>query len=256
MVHAKPVIQETLSSKTLFFSQLDVQSSMDILQPDVLQFEYTRIMMGFLLHVPQPRSILMVGLGGGSLAKFCHRYLPNTHMTVLEINPHVIAVRDAFAIPPDDQRFRVLLADGAEFVRSTAQTYDVMLADGFDMHGLPEALSTPAYYDACYRLLKPDGLLVANLHGCNTQFDVVLGRIRSSFHGSLLTVNDPEATNRIAFAAKGHPQALQSLAGVRRPEGFDSMAWRALLPSMARVFLASRELGRATTEYPHHVSAH
>lgn len=78
-------------------------------------------------------------------------------------------------------------------------------------------------------------MFVANLHGCNLLFDVVLDRIQTSFQGSLLTVKDPDASNRIAFAVKGDSHALQSLASVRRPDGFDELAWRALLPSLARV---------------------
>jgi spermidine synthase len=245
--HVKPVVYETLTSKSMFFSLQDVQSRMHILQPYALQFEYTRIMMGFLLHNPRPLSIAMVGLGGGSLAKFCYRYLAQTDITVIEINPHVIALRDAFAIPPDDHRFTVVQADAAEFVETTEGKFDILLADGFDIVGLPDVLCTTQYYDNCYRLLNPGGMLAANLHGFNLQFDVVLDRIRSSFHGSLLTVKDPDATNRVAFAVKGDPHALESLAGVRRPDGFDELAWRELLPSMARVFLASRELGRSST---------
>ena len=116
--HVKPVVYESLSSKSLFFSTQDVQSKMDLLQPDALQFEYTRIMMGFLLHQPQPRRIAMLGLGGGSLAKFCYRYLPDADITVVEINPHVIARRSDFLVPADDQRFRVVQVDAADFVRT------------------------------------------------------------------------------------------------------------------------------------------
>ena len=105
--YPKPVVYESLTSKSLFFSAQDVQSRMHILRPDELQFEYTKIMMGFLLHNPKPLSIAMIGLGGGSLAKFCYRHLPRTDIVVVEINPHVLALRDAFAIPPDDHRFSV-----------------------------------------------------------------------------------------------------------------------------------------------------
>jgi len=242
--HPKPVVYESLTSKSLFFSTQDVQSEMHILRPDELQFEYTRIMMGFLLHNPQPRSIAMIGLGGGSLAKFCYRHLPHTEIVVVEINPHVLALRDAFAIPADDHRFSVQLGDGADFVKEQQQKFDVLLADGFDVGGLPEALCSLQYYDDCYKLLNPGGILVANLHGCNLLFDVVLDRIRTSFQGALLTVKDPDATNRLAFAVKAETHALHSLASVRRPDGFDALAWRALLPSLARVFLASRESAR------------
>lgn len=240
----KAVVYEALTTKSLFFSLQDVQSHMHILRPDELQLEYTRIMMGFLLHQPQPVRIAMIGLGGGSLAKFCYRYLPDAVIEVAEINPHVLALRDSFAIPADDHRFCVHLADGAEFVKTTQQEFDVLLADGFDVGGLPEALSTQQHYDDCHRLLQPRGMLVANLHGPNTEVDAVLARLRCSFQGPVLTVQDPEATNRIAFAVKGDPQALLSMAGVRRPAGFDERAWRDLMPSLARVFLASRELAR------------
>jgi spermidine synthase len=245
-VHIKPVIYETLSSKSLFFSMHDIQSRMDILRPDDLQFEYTRIMMGFLLHNPSPRSIAMIGLGGGSLAKFCYRCLPHTDITVIEINPHVIALRNSFAVPPDDHRFTVRLADAASFLRETEEKFDILLADGFDIDGLPPALSSAQFYSDCYAALNPGGMFVANLHGCKPLFEVIVDRIEAAFESRLLLVNDPGATNQLAFAVNGDPSALFSLSGVRCPPGFDELAWRELIPSVARVFLASRDLGRRT----------
>ena len=246
-MHVKPVIYETLSSKSLFFSTHDIQSRMDIMRPDELQFEYTRIMMGFLLHNPHPRSIAMIGLGGGSLAKFCYRCLPQTDITVIEINPHVIAHRSDFAVPPDDHRFTVRLADAAAFLRETDEKFDVLLADGFDIDGLPPALSSPQFYDDCSNALNPGGIFVANLHGCKPLYEVIVDRIRCGFDGNLLMVNDPGATNRLAFAVKSDAKALITLAGVRCPQGFDEVAWRELVPSMARVFLASRALARSAS---------
>lgn len=245
--HVKPFIYETLTSKAMFFSAHDVQSRMHLLRPDELQFEYTRIMMGFLLHNPEPRRIAMIGLGGGSLAKYCHRYLPQSDITVIEINPHVIAQRENFAVPCDDPRFRVVLADAAEFVRVSDQRFDVVLADGFDIDGLPEALSSPQFYEDCYNILNPSGMFVANLHGCNQLFEVYADRIQTGFRGSLLLVNDPGATNRLAFSVKDDEHALHKLAGIRRPPAFDEQAWKDIVPSLARVFLASRQLARSTT---------
>lgn len=244
-VHVKPVVYETLSSKSLFFSMHDIQSRMDILQPDALQFEYTRIMMGFLLHNRHPRTLAMIGLGGGSLAKFCYRCLPQTDITVLEINPHVIALRETFSVPPDDHRFRVHLADAADFLRETHEKFDILLADGFDIDGLPPALSSLQFYSDCSNALHPGGMLVANLHGCKPLYEVIVDRIRCGFDGNLLMVSDPGATNRLAFAVKDDAKALSTLAGVRCPPDFDESAWRELTPSLARVFLASRALARS-----------
>ncbi|MBK6594714.1 MAG: transferase [Burkholderiales bacterium] len=199
-------------------------------------------MMGFLLHNPTPASIVMIGLGGGSLAKFCYRYLPNTSVTVIEVNPHVLAHRTAFAIPPDDDRFEVLLADGAAFMRDTTRKFDVVLADGFDIDGLPDRLSAQAFYDDCFNVLNPGGMFVANLHGCNPFFAVFMDRIEDSFGAPVLMVEDPSGSNRLVFAVKDAMRALQSLAGIRCPLGFDPLAWKAIQPSMARVFLASTAL--------------
>jgi spermidine synthase len=58
-------------------------------------------MMLVLLFNPAPRSILMIGLGGGSLPKYCHRHLPQCDITVVEINPAVISLREAFQVPPE-----------------------------------------------------------------------------------------------------------------------------------------------------------
>ncbi len=81
--------------------------------PCELVVPYTRTMMGFLLFAPQPTNIVVIGLGGGSIPKYCHRYLPQSSVTVTEINPQVVALREVFRIPPDDERLRVLCEDGA-----------------------------------------------------------------------------------------------------------------------------------------------
>ncbi len=243
--HVKPVVYETLTSKSMHFSARIVESRMHKERPWELQFEYNKIMMGFLLYNPSPASIAMIGLGGGSLAKFCYRYLAQTHITVIEINPHVIALRDAFALPLDNERFSIVQGDGADFVRETKQKFDILLADGFDIDGLPEELSTPLFYDNCRDVLNPGGVFVTNLPGSNQFLDLFLNRIQTSFKGSLLTVQDPSSPSRLAFAIKDVPNALWSLTGTRCPQGFGELAWKELEPSLKRVFLATRELARA-----------
>ncbi len=145
-----PQVLETLGSRTLFFNDVHVQSEMSLAQPNALEFEYTQLMMGFLLWVPEPRSLCMVGLGGGSLAKYCYHYLPSARTTVLEINPGVIALRDVFQIPPDDERLSIICIDAAlylaQYPAEADDRFDVLLVDGFDAQGLPAALCTPQFY--------------------------------------------------------------------------------------------------------------
>jgi spermidine synthase len=179
---------------------------MDIRQPDALNLEYTRTMMGFLLFVPEPTSLAMVGLGGGSLAKFCHRHLPKTRIKVIEINPHVIALRDEFHVPANGARFRVVLGDGAEFVRTPPRPFDVLLVDGYDHMGLPAALSSQHFYDDCHALLGPDGMLVVNLHCGHDRWQQQVARIRAALTTPYLVVDDDEG-NSIVFASRKYLSA-------------------------------------------------
>ncbi len=129
--HARPFVSMTAKTKELHFVADEVQSSMDLRDPCALNLEYTRAMMGFLLFDAAPAAIGMIGLGGGSMAKFCYRHLPAAKIRVAEINPYVIALRDEFDVPDDDERFSIIEADGADFVRNSPAAFNVLLVDGY-----------------------------------------------------------------------------------------------------------------------------
>ena len=141
-----------------------IQSAMRVDDPDALALDYTRCMMAFLLFVPSPDHVLMVGLGGGSLAKFCHRHLPRTRLTVVEVNADVIALRGEFEVP-DDERLAIIQADAAEYLPAAEGDADVLLLDGFDDKGIAPTFLDRGFYRAARNRLRPGGLLVANFAG-------------------------------------------------------------------------------------------
>lgn len=233
--HVKPYVHEGLDSKSMHFSICEIQSRMQILRPDVLELEYTRTMMGVLMFAPEPERIAMIGLGGGSLAKFCRRHVPQASMRVVEINPHVIALREAFSVPPDDARFQVVEADGARFVRETDERFDVLLVDAFDAQGMPAALGSRRFYDDCLDVLQPGGLMVVNLHAAHPHFLVYLDRIRRSFGENVLRVDDKDGSNSVIFACKGD-RLQRAVAGpLRRPAALGADAWEQLQGAFSRV---------------------
>jgi spermidine synthase len=239
--HARPVVCRTATTVSLHFAWEETQSCMDLRHPDALHLEYTRTMMGFLLFIPAPRNIVMVGLGGGSLAKFCHRHLPRSRIRVVEINPHVIALRDEFQVPPDSSRFSVVQGDGAAYVQAMSRPCDVLLTDGYDHKGLPASLSSARYYADCRELLGPDGMLVVNLHCSQARWQQQIARIRRSFDGGLLTVADDDGSNRVVFASPGHLAPQPTARPLRRPRGLDDDAWAQLRAPLARVLAAAHE---------------
>jgi spermidine synthase len=197
-----PLVRTEGGRRTLEFTPGDIQSEMLLARPHALVLAYSRAMMCFALFVPHPRHILMVGLGGGSLAKFCYRHFPRTRITVVELRADVIALRDQFCVPPDDARFRVVHADGADYVRALAASADVLIVDGFDAGGLPPALGSARFYADCRRALRPGGVLVANIFSYDPQFGALCARLRHAFGGKACSLDGAAGNNRILFAVR------------------------------------------------------
>lgn len=211
------------------------------MQPDALVLEYTQTMMGFLMIKPKPQHIGMIGLGGGSIAKFCHRYLPKTNMTVVEINPHVIALRDQFQIPPNGDRFMVIEGDGADFVRQAKQQYDILIMDGFGLDGIPAPLCSQQFYDDCRDALPPGGVFIANLHTEDADYDTYLSRIHQSFGPSVLVVEEPESAQSTVFACKGPLPSAPKKGQALRPAKLPDSAWHQLDAAFANFAQAWRK---------------
>lgn len=236
-----PFVQDAGTRRSLHFTAQEIQSSMSLLNPDALEIEYTRMMMGFLLFNATPRHILMVGLGGGSLPKFCHRYLPQSRITVVEIDPAVIALREAFMVPPDSERFQVVQADAAHYVGQLDEEADVVLLDGYVPGGIPAPLCTPAFYADCHRALREDGLLVNNFHFNHADYHQYLERLREAFGNAMFEVVDDDMTNSVVFACKGDLLEDPAAAEIKRPASMAKEGWRQLLETF-KVIGATLEL--------------
>jgi len=200
--YRKPFIVEDGQLRYLHFSLAYVQSAMRIDEPDELDLRYTQKMMGFLLFKPQPRHLLMLGLGGGSLAKFCYRQLPGADITVVEIDPGVISLRQHFLVPGNDRRFRVLCADGADYVPTLDEKIDVLLADAFDKFGLATSIADIGFVRDAFNALRPDGILVMNLTGDKRQYAHLFDEALVVFDRQVLLVSVYDHCNHILFAFK------------------------------------------------------
>ena len=231
----RPFVRETRQHKLLFFSTSEVQSQMSKRDPDALVIDYTRTMMAFLLFVARPERIAIVGLGGGSLAKFCHRELPWARIDVVEVNPHVVRLRDEFKVPPDGERFQVHVADGARFITGSPRQFDVVLLDAYTRDGLPAKLGSQAFYEACRYSLTEGGVMVSNLYCADR--NVQVERIRASF-GPIVVVDEPVDANQVVFAPRGAIPRSKPALPLVAPAPLRREAWQSLRASFARVALA------------------
>lgn len=241
----KPILHRKCDSLSLLFDVFSLQSEMSLDDPDTLVLGYTQAMMGFLLFHPEPAAIGMVGLGGGSLAKFCYRHLPRASIDVAEIEPQVIALREHFRIPPDDDRFRIHCMNGADFVREAHARFDVLLIDGFDRDGQPPQLCSRQFYGACRDALTADGIMAVNLLGDAADTATLIDRIDEAFDGAAAVVDAPDACNKIVFAGKGERLNLPEQVFRDRVEAMR------LLPPAALRAAAQGATGRRSTTCEH-----
>lgn len=208
----KPFIQDCGPLRYLHFDLDNVQSVMRHDDPDALCLAYTRKMMTFLLYNENPRRILLLGLGGGSMAKFCYRHLPETRITVVEIDPNVLALREEFQVPPDDERFQVIQDDGVAYIAKASGREDVILVDACDRNGLSPTLAAPDLYANLRRRLTLGGVLVMNICGEDLEVESHLARIRGVFGERLISLPAKEDGNLIVLGFRGDPRAREGEA--------------------------------------------
>lgn len=196
----RPFVLDDGQIRSLHFDLNSVQSEMDIRDPAKLLFAYTRKMMAFLLFRPEPEHVVIVGLGGGSLTRFCHQQLPHTRVTTVEIDENVIGLSELFSMPAPTARSQIVHADAARYFASVDDPADVVLIDGCDRWGTAPAFRAPSFYDALRERLRPGGVLVVNLIGDSELKAGIARTVEAAFPGRCLQLSVRAGGNRLLFA--------------------------------------------------------
>ncbi|WP_367155900.1 spermine synthase [Methylomonas sp. HYX-M1] len=167
-------VVEKSGERALHFGSSARQSSMLISAPDRLHSLYARAMMALLLFQEQPRDVLMIGLGGGTIAKFMLRQFADCRLFVVEFRSSVLKVARSHFGLPFDPRLKIKIGCGAQHVsqqsRSYDSLYDLVMIDAYDHDGMAPEVSSELFFDNCRTLLKSHGMLAINLWG--TQQDL------------------------------------------------------------------------------------
>jgi len=176
-LYREVLVYETSRERCMCFTRyckVGRQSCMNVDDPDRIVMNYPQMMLSALFVDPSPRSILIVGLGGGTIPRTLERLLPQAQIDVVEIDPAVIKVaRDYFAFR-ESGRVRVYEADGRVFVKRALREnrrYDLIMLDAFDHEYIPEHLLTQEFLREVRSLLADDGVLAANTFSSSRLYD-------------------------------------------------------------------------------------
>ncbi|WP_255593007.1 spermidine synthase [Bordetella sp. BOR01] len=141
------------------------QTCLDIAKPDNLVFSYTRMMISSLYVKPDPKTVLIVGLGGATLQKTLAKLLPDAVIDTVEIDPAVGKVAEKYFGYRPGPRQRLFVEDGRAYIERAhreGRQYDMVMLDAFDVDYIPEHLMTLEFLQHVKAILAPGGIVVAN----------------------------------------------------------------------------------------------
>lgn len=191
--------------RALHFGSHARQSSMLLAEPDRLHSLYARAMMAGLLFHDEPREVLMIGLGGGTIAKFLLRQFADCRLKVVEFRSDVLKVARSHFDLPFDSRLKVKIGCGAQHVHHASQVlsqqHDLIVIDAYDHDGMAPEVSSEIFFANCRTLLTRNGLLTINLWGTDKDlFQKVVWNLGRVFDRRMLFLPVRNRGNIIGFA--------------------------------------------------------
>jgi spermidine synthase len=161
-------VYEDGNTRCLCFTRLCAigrQTCIDLKQPNRLVFEYTQMMLGALFLKPEPHSILIIGLGGGTLPRTLEKLLPGADIDVVEIDPAVVGVAQQYFGFRPDEHIHLTVQDGRAYVRQSlrgSKRYELIMLDAYEHQYIPEHMLTREFLSEVRSLLQPAGVVAAN----------------------------------------------------------------------------------------------
>jgi spermidine synthase len=215
-----------------------VQGAMLIREPRTIVLEYVQRMMAWMLWRPSAEvaagHAVQLGLGAASITRFCHSVLRMPRVTVVELNPAVIAAcRHGFKLPANGSRLTVIEADAGNWVAEAANhgTAQVLNVDLYDHEAAAPVLDSDAFYTRCHDVLAPGGVMSVNLFGRASSFAASAARIASAFgRDQVWSLTPTREGNTVVIAARGvevpgREELLARAALIEREHGLPARKW-------------------------------
>ncbi|HEY0943060.1 MAG TPA: fused MFS/spermidine synthase [Steroidobacter sp.] len=208
------------------YCRIGRQTCQDVKQPERIVMNYPQMMLGALFAKPDPKSILIIGLGGGTIPRALEEVVPDARIDVVEIDPAVVKVARRFFDLGNSSSVNVIEADGRVQVKRALrqqQRYDIVMLDAFDHEYIPEHLLTREFLQEVKGLLTPSGVLAANTFSSSRLYDhesVTYASVFPQFFNL-------KRENRVIIAANGALPTDEQLAqnSERFEAAFDSFGF-------------------------------
>lgn len=209
-----------------------IQGGVRIDKPDHIEIEYVQQMMMWMLFNQQPQKICQLGLGVGSLTRFCHLHYPKAITTAIEIDPLVIdTCSQHFFLPENNSNLQVINQDAMDFVldRKNRASQDILQVDLYDAVADGPTLGTQAFYSACAKVLNNNGIMTINIFCDYPEHYEHLHRIENAFR-SIAWLPAVHDSNIVAIAFKNDmiidfDDLYKRAAEIKQDTGLPAQSW-------------------------------
>jgi predicted membrane-bound spermidine synthase len=202
------------------------ESVANLLDVDDLPLRYAQVMTIAVAYPLTPRRILMLGLGGGSISTYLGRFMPETTITTVEIDPGVISAAKTYFGLRETERMRYHAGDGRVFLTRNHEPYDLILLDAYRGGYVPFHLLTREFYTLVKQRLAPGGAAAFNVHDGTKLYASTMRTLGEVFPALDLYPTGLGETIAVATASalggevlERRATALQDLHGFRFPLG-------------------------------------
>ena len=166
---------------------------------DRLVFAYTKMSFAGLLLNPDPKNILVIGLGGGSIPLTFADLYPDAKIDVIEIDDAVVRVAEEFFFFEETPNMTVYVDDGRPFIKRAGlrgEKYDYIVLDAFSGDYIPEHMLTREFLTEVKAIMTSDSVLVANTFSTSRLYDHESVTYQRAF-GEFFNFKLPSSGNRI-----------------------------------------------------------
>jgi spermidine synthase len=192
------------------------QSIVKVGDPDYVDFEYIQAMLVTFAMVNEPKRVLVVGLGGGSLPSLLRKHYPRLTIDVVDIDPDVVMVARKYFGFREDPNMQVFVEDGRRFIEKCKQPYDIIFLDAYSAEDIPYDLATKEFLLAVRRAVAPKGIVAGNVWAqtSNMLHDAMLRTYQEAFD-DVYVIHAGDSENEV-FLALPRKEAIDPANLARR----------------------------------------
>ncbi|KAG1677986.1 Methyltransferase-like protein 13 [Nymphon striatum] len=156
-------------------------------------------------------DILLIGLGGGSLAMFLHNNFSSVHLGVVEIDSGIVDIAKKWFDFSEDSRNIVHVDDGINFITSESKLqrkYDIVMLDvdnkdtSLGLSCPPKEFVQPSILNHSHNILKSSGVFIINLVCRDKSLQEKAFEDLKKMFRTILVIQVDDEVNKIVYCLK------------------------------------------------------